>query len=148
MAVERFAEQLAQLPMHEAEREVGGDIGELGHAFDDFAQGCHTADVADDQRRHHALAQLAQGAFEALVAVRCGGGKKVGHLPGGEWRGGVFLEPVGDLRADGEQIAQVAAVRLRRLPGWCQYAGAGGMIADGVHSSLAGGCRPVRHYRH
>jgi hypothetical protein len=64
-AVERFAELLAQLPMQEVEREVGGDIGELGHAFDDFAQRRRAAEVADDQGGHHALAQLAQARFRS-----------------------------------------------------------------------------------
>jgi hypothetical protein len=116
-AVERFAEQLAQLPMDKVEREVGGHIGELGHAFDNFAQRRQVADVAHDQGRHHALAQLPQGALQALVAARRGLREKVAHLRRGDRLRGVLVEPGGDLRAGGEQLAQVAAVRLGGLPG-------------------------------
>jgi hypothetical protein len=98
-AVERFAEQLAQLPMEEVEREVGGHISELGHAFDNFAQRRQVAEITHDQGGHHPLAQLPQGALQALVAGWRGLREKVAHLRRGNRLRGLLAKPVRDLRA-------------------------------------------------
>ncbi len=123
--------------MDKVEGEVGGHIGELGHAFDDFAQGRRAAQVADDQGGHDALAKLAQDALQMLVGGRRCAGKKVAHLRCAERPRRVLSEPGSDLRAAGEQIAQVAAVRPGGRPGGVQHAWIGGAGIDrGVHHSL------------
>jgi hypothetical protein len=75
-SVERLAELPGELPVQEVEREVGGDIGELGHRLDDLGQRCEAADVAHDQGRHDALAQLAQGAFQVLLGSGAAAARK------------------------------------------------------------------------
>ena len=59
--------------MQEGERDVGRQIGELRHRFHDFGKRGQTAEVAHDQRRHDALAELAQGTAQVVLACdgRC-----------------------------------------------------------------------------
>jgi hypothetical protein len=139
VAVERFAELLAQLPMGEVEREVGGHIGELGHAFDDFAQRRQTANVAHDQGGHHALAQLAQGALQALVAGWRGQVReKVAHLRRGNRLRGVLAKPgaiSGGRRAD---CAGSGCAAWAVCQGESERAGIGVLSIVGFHEFSSG----------
>jgi hypothetical protein len=79
--------------------------------------GAKSAEITHDQGGHHALAQLPQGALQALVAGWRGLREKVAHLRRGNRLRGVLAKPVRDLRAGRKQLAQVAAVSLGGLPG-------------------------------
>ena len=67
--VERFAVGGGELAMVVIQREVGGEVGKQGHAFDDFGERCETAQVAQRDVRYRPLAQAAQLRLEGFVVA-------------------------------------------------------------------------------
>jgi len=114
--VERLAKSGDELAVQEVECRVGRDVGQLRHRLDDFGERGEAAEIAHDQCRHDALAQLAQDALQTLFIGRRRGVEKRLHRRRVDRRLPVFEQPADEFGSGGEQLTEVEAVREGGLP--------------------------------
>ena len=116
MLVERLAELRGELTVQKVERVVGREVGKLRHRFDDAGERNRAADVAQDERRHDALAKPAQTAFQTVLVSRGIALEKLLHKRQVQIALGLLTQPVGDFGSGFYELAQVTAMLQCRCP--------------------------------